>query len=100
MKHLRLIRSSILAIIDSHDWDFARKTDRFDFANRVTAYIPVALNETAAELARAKELLKRIADALGTGEEGDALVEVAQNAHNAEQELAGVYIANKAKGQS
>jgi hypothetical protein len=32
--------------------------------------------------------VKRIQDALGTGEEGDALVEVALNAHLAEMELA------------
>jgi hypothetical protein len=33
-------------------------------------------------------LIKRIQDALGTAEEGDALVEVALNAHLAEMELA------------
>ena len=34
-------------------------------------------------------LIKHIQDALGTAEQGDALVEVARNAHRAEQELAG-----------
>ncbi len=33
-------------------------------------------------------ILKRIADALGTEEIGEALIEVARNAHRAEQELA------------
>jgi ribosomal protein L7/L12 len=35
--------------------------------------------------------LHRIADALGTAETGEALVEVARNAHRAEQELASQY---------
>jgi hypothetical protein len=35
-----------------------------------------------------QSFIKRIQDALGTAEEGDALVEVAQNAHHAEMELA------------
>ena len=34
------------------------------------------------------ELIKRIQDALGTGEEGDNLVSVAMDAHRAEQEWA------------
>lgn len=38
----------------------------------------------------ANELVKRIQDALGTAEEGEALVEVARNAHRAEQELAAI----------
>jgi hypothetical protein len=36
------------------------------------------------------DLIKRIQDALGTAEEGDALVEVARNACRAEQELAAI----------
>ena len=35
-------------------------------------------------------LLKRIADALGTGEEGDNLVAVARDSHHAEMELAAI----------
>lgn len=38
-----------------------------------------------------QELIKRIQDALGTAETGDALVEVARNAHRAEMELASTY---------
>lgn len=34
------------------------------------------------------EVIKRIKDALGTDEDGEALVEVARNAHRAEMELA------------
>jgi hypothetical protein len=37
------------------------------------------------------ELIKRIQDALGTGETGEALIEVARNAHRAEMELASTY---------
>ena len=40
------------------------------------------------ELKQAKHLIKRIQDALGTEEEGNDLVEVAQNAHIAEMRLA------------
>jgi hypothetical protein len=36
------------------------------------------------------ELIQRIKDALGTAEDGEALVEVALNAHAAEMELAGI----------
>ncbi len=35
--------------------------------------------------------IKRIQDALGTAEEGEALIEVARNAHRAEQELAALH---------
>jgi len=35
-------------------------------------------------------LLKRIADALGTGEEGDNLVAVARDSYHAEMELAAI----------
>lgn len=38
----------------------------------------------------------RIADALGTGERGEALIEVARNAHRAEQELAAAVARLKA----
>lgn len=38
----------------------------------------------------AGRLLSEIQHALGTEETGDALVEVASNAHRAEQELAGI----------
>ena len=37
-------------------------------------------------------LIARIQSALGTGEDGDGLVEVAQNAHAAEQALAAVVL--------
>lgn len=37
------------------------------------------------------ELIKRIQDALGTAETGEALIEVARNAHRAELELASTY---------
>jgi hypothetical protein len=37
------------------------------------------------------DLIKCIQDALGTAETGDALVEVARNAHRAERELASQY---------
>lgn len=37
---------------------------------------------------RAEFLIRQIQDALGTAEEGEALVEVARCAHRAEQELA------------
>lgn len=37
------------------------------------------------------ELIKRIQDALGTEETGEALIEVARNAHRAELELASTY---------
>jgi hypothetical protein len=37
------------------------------------------------------ELIVRIKDALGTDEDGEALVEVARNAHRAEMELASHY---------
>lgn len=37
---------------------------------------------------KAEELVKRLADALGTEETGEDLIEVARNAHRAEQELA------------
>jgi len=36
----------------------------------------------------ANELIQRIKDALGTDEDGDALIEVARNAHRAERDLA------------
>lgn len=39
-------------------------------------------------LVRLKAEIERIGDALGTGERGDNLVEVARNAHRAEQQLA------------
>lgn len=35
-------------------------------------------------------LIQQIKDALGTAEDGEALVEVARNAHRAEQELAAL----------
>ena len=35
-----------------------------------------------------RELIQRIKDALGTDEDGEALIEVARNAHTAEQVLA------------
>jgi len=45
--------------------------------------------KTAMSLAEnAMAQLKRIADALGTEERGEALVEIARNAHRAEQKLA------------
>ena len=37
------------------------------------------------------ELIKAIQDALGTSENGEALIEVARNAHRAEMELASTY---------
>lgn len=37
---------------------------------------------------QARAFIKHIQDALGTAEEGEALIEVARNAHKAEQELA------------
>jgi len=40
------------------------------------------------EVASLKELVKRIQDVLGTAEIGEALIEVARNAHRAELELA------------
>jgi hypothetical protein len=39
---------------------------------------------------RAIYAYQRIKDALGTDEDGDALIEVARNAHRAEQQLAAV----------
>lgn len=49
------------------------------------------LAKTAMSMAHnAMNELKRVADALGTEERGDALVEVARNAHAAEQELAAL----------
>lgn len=36
--------------------------------------------------------IKRIQDALGTAEEGEALIEVARNAHKAEQELVAIML--------
>ena len=41
-------------------------------------------------------LLQRIQDALGTGETGDELVQVARDAHTAEQQLAAI-IRNSAR---
>ncbi len=38
-----------------------------------------------------EELIKRIQDALGTEETGEALIEVARNAHKAELEMASMY---------
>jgi hypothetical protein len=38
-----------------------------------------------------EELIKRIKDALGTNEDGEALIEVARNAHKCEIELAFSY---------
>ncbi len=38
-----------------------------------------------------EELIKRIQDALGTQETGEALIEVARNAHRAEMEFASTY---------
>jgi hypothetical protein len=38
-----------------------------------------------------EELIIRIMDALGTDETGEALIEVARNAHRAEMELASHY---------
>jgi hypothetical protein len=38
-----------------------------------------------------EELIKRIQDALGTEEAGEALIEVARNAHRAEMDLASTY---------
>jgi hypothetical protein len=38
-----------------------------------------------------EELIKLIQDALGTEETGEALIEVARNAHRAEMELASTY---------
>jgi hypothetical protein len=40
-----------------------------------------------------EELVERIRDALGTDEVGDDLIEVARNAHRAEMELGGHYLA-------
>ena len=45
---------------------------------------------TAPTYMRTLELLASIQDALGTAEEGEALVGVARNAHRAEQELASL----------
>lgn len=43
------------------------------------------------ELAVLRDFIKRIQDALGTEETGEALIEVARNAHKAEMELASTY---------
>jgi hypothetical protein len=45
---------------------------------------------TKDDFERTLELLYSIQNALGTEETGDALVEVARNAHRAEQELAAL----------
>lgn len=44
--------------------------------------------QTSYELVKALTLIQSIKDALGTAEDGEALVEVARNAHKAEMELA------------
>lgn len=50
-----------------------------------------ALAKTAGDIIENyQKLIKRIQDALGTEETGDALVEVARNAHKAERELAAI----------
>jgi hypothetical protein len=38
-----------------------------------------------------QKLIKRIQDALGTAETGEALIEVARNAHKCEMELASMH---------
>lgn len=43
------------------------------------------------EKLRYENLVKHIQDALGTAETGNALIEVARNAHKAEMELASYY---------
>jgi hypothetical protein len=48
------------------------------------------MEATEQRLHRCVTLMERIQDALGTAEEGDALVEVARNAHRAEQRLSGL----------
>jgi hypothetical protein len=45
----------------------------------------------AKEVMELVALINRIKDALGTQENGEALVEVARNAHRAEMELASTY---------
>lgn len=63
--------------------------DIFQYDERMAnARLIAAAPETAAERETLRLLVKRIQDALGTGEEGDNLVAVARDAHNAELELA------------
>lgn len=49
--------------------------------------VELVLNQRDEALA----IIKRIQDALGTQETGEALIEVASNAHKAEMELASTY---------
>jgi len=51
----------------------------------------IAAISMAKEILALVELIDRIKAALGTEENGDALVEVARNAHRAEMELASTY---------
>jgi hypothetical protein len=48
---------------------------------------------------RDTKLIKSIQDALGTAETGEALVEVARNAHRAEQELAAIRKREQEQGE-
>ena len=59
-------------------------------ANAFDAELFVIAQNLRGELDRANALLQQIADALRTGEEGQALVEVARNAHTAEMHLASL----------
>lgn len=47
------------------------------------------------EVAILHDFIKRIQDALGTEETGEALIEVARNAHRCELELASYYNFNE-----
>lgn len=58
---------------------------------RAAAYgsrLAVRAREAEVELGHARDLVKKVGDALGTGEGGDALVGVAAAAHAAERHLA------------
>jgi ribosomal protein L7/L12 len=65
-----------------------RKIDAIKLHRQMTGY---ALKESKDAVEKYWPITRRIADALGTEETGEALVEVARNAHKAERELASQY---------
>lgn len=54
----------------------------------ISEYAQAQINQLAATVAEYAHFVHRIGGALGTEERGDALIEIARNAHRAEQELA------------
>lgn len=86
-KGQRKARKAVLPLGSGHEIDPVRVLNPPNFER-----IAASLNE---ELLRLALLVQSIKDALGTDEDGENLVSVARDAHRAEMELGGHYLAGR-----